>query len=59
MSQFRVVGGLDFSPESAASRGRLWKTDQNLFMPRIGFAYSLTPKTVIRGGYGMFFDALA
>jgi len=27
-------------------------------MPRIGFAYSLTPKTVLRGGYGIFFDAL-
>ena len=27
-------------------------------MPRIGFAYSMTPKTVLRGGYGMFFDAL-
>jgi hypothetical protein len=24
------------------------------FAPRIGFAYSLTPKTVIRGGYGIF-----
>jgi hypothetical protein len=27
-------------------------------MPRIGFAWSITPKTVLRGGYGMFFDAL-
>jgi hypothetical protein len=36
----------------------LWKTNQNLFMPRFGFAYSLTPETVIRGGYGIFFDAL-
>ena len=27
------------------------------FAPRFGFAYRLTPKTVIRGGYGIFFDS--
>ena len=27
--------------------------DRNNFGPRLGFAYTLTPKTVIRGGYGM------
>jgi carboxypeptidase family protein len=27
------------------------------FSPRIGFAYSLTPKWVIRGGYGIFYGA--
>jgi hypothetical protein len=26
----------------------------NNFAPRIGFAYSVTPKTVVRGGYGIF-----
>jgi len=26
------------------------------FAPRIGIAYSLTPKTVVRSGYGIFFD---
>jgi hypothetical protein len=25
------------------------------FLPRLGFAYSVDPKTVIRGGYGIFF----
>jgi hypothetical protein len=25
------------------------------FMPRLGFAYSVNPKTVIRGGFGIFF----
>ena len=28
------------------------------FAPRIGFAYRLTPKTVVRGGYGITYGAL-
>jgi len=30
-------------------------TDRNNFMPRVGFAYQLTNKTVIRSGYGIFY----
>jgi hypothetical protein len=30
--------------------------DRNNFAPRVGFAYSMTPKTVIRGGYGIFYN---
>jgi hypothetical protein len=29
------------------------KPDRNNFGPRLGFAYSMTPDTVIRGGYGV------
>ena len=29
------------------------KPDRNNFGPRLGFAYSLTPRTVVRGGYGV------
>src|SRR6185295_14474694 len=57
VSQFKVMGGPTFAGVNGQPR-TFWKTDQNLMMPRIGFAYSLTPKTVIRGGYGIFFDAL-
>lgn len=28
------------------------------FGPRLGFAYSLTPKTVIRGGFGAFYESM-
>jgi hypothetical protein len=27
-------------------------------LPRLGAAYELTPKTVLRGGYGWFYDTL-
>jgi hypothetical protein len=30
-------------------------TDTNNIMPRIGFAYKLTDKTVLRSGYGLFY----
>jgi len=30
-------------------------TDRNNFMPRVGFAYKLNEKTVVRAGYGVFF----
>ncbi len=33
----------------------LYAPDRNNWAPRFGFAYSLTPKTVARGGYGIFF----
>jgi hypothetical protein len=30
--------------------------DRNDFAPRIGFAFTATPKTVFRGGYGIFYN---
>jgi len=33
----------------------LVKSDKNNFAPRIGLAYQLTPRTVLRAGYGRFF----
>ena len=33
-------------------------TDFNNFMPRVGFAYKLGAKTVLRGGYGVFYAYL-
>jgi len=33
----------------------VWNRDANNLMPRIGLAYSLNNKTVIRAGYGLFY----
>ncbi len=36
----------------------MYATDTNNIMPRIGFAYKLTNRTVIRSGYGIFYGYL-
>lgn len=48
---FQVKGGLMFAGVDGQPR-TLWKANHN-FMPRIGLAYSVTPKTVLRAGYGI------
>jgi len=55
--QFQVRGGLTFADVGGLPR-TLWERDANNFMPRIGFAYNLAKKTVLRGGYGVFFGFL-
>lgn len=35
------------------------KEPNSNFAPRFGFAYRLTPKVVLRGGYGIYFDRLS
>jgi len=37
---------------------RLYPTDWSDFGPRVGFAYRLASRTVIRGGYGIFYQTL-
>lgn len=36
----------------------LYQADKNDFGPRLGFAFTVTPNTVIRGGYGIFYANL-
>ena len=40
---------------SGVSERAAYKADRNNFAPRFGFAWSVDPKTVVRGGYGIFF----
>jgi len=39
-------------------RKRLQDTYKKAFGPRVGFAYSINDKTVLRGGYGIFYQPL-
>src|SRR5262249_3054898 len=41
--------------DSAGFPSALFQSDNNNFGPRVGAAYKLTDKTVIRGSYGEFF----
>jgi hypothetical protein len=50
--QLSVKGGLMFAGVDGSSR--LYETPKNSFLPRFGFAYQLNPKTVLRGGAGLF-----
>jgi hypothetical protein len=49
-------GGLLFVNKDGLSR-RQGTVDKNNFGPRVGLAYSLNEKTVLRAGYGVFFSS--
>ncbi len=48
-----LSGGEVFNSPSVRSD---WQTDWNDIQPRFGFALRLDNKTVVRGGYGVYFD---
>jgi hypothetical protein len=53
-----LAGGLTFVNQNGLPR-RQGKIDWNNFGPRIGLAYTLNDKTVLRGGYGIFYASAA
>jgi len=56
-SAFHVVGGLTFAGVNGVPHA-LWTVDKKDFLPRFGLAYQINPKTVLRGGYGIFYDSV-
>ncbi len=55
-SDFKVLGGLNFA---GGSNGRdIWNGQSIEILPRIGLAYQATRKTVVRAGFGLFYDTL-
>ncbi len=57
LASFRTIGGMTFTGLDSQPRG-LFVTGKKNIAPRIGLAYQLTPKTVLRSGYGIFFDVV-
>jgi len=53
---FRVRGGVTFPGKNGAPRNA-WQ-GQVMVMPRVAFAWQITPTMVIRGGAGVFYDTL-
>ncbi len=55
-SAFNVTGGSLYAGQGLGGR-RIWQNEV-MWMPRVAVAYQVTSRTVLRGGYGMFFDTL-
>jgi hypothetical protein len=55
LTNFDPVTGQKFTPANSPVGRSLIKPDKNNFAPRVGLAYQLTPKTVVRAGYGRFY----
>ncbi len=67
LAQFTNLGGCDITSDRAcigAARvnpvGRMWKTYNKDFAPRIGFAWDVmgNGKMAVRGGYGIYYDRI-
>lgn len=57
VSQFKTMGGLTFAGVGGNPR-EVWDGDKNNFAPRIGLAFRLNDRTVLRTGYGIFFQQI-
>jgi hypothetical protein len=53
-SNLSIVGGTKYAGLNGAPRN-VYK-NQLMWLPRLGWAYQLNSKTVVRGGYGLYYD---
>jgi hypothetical protein len=51
-------GQLVFAQDGSLDDRTLVGPDRNNFGPRIGVVYQMTEKTILRGGYGLFYNFL-
>ena len=56
-SAFKALGGPTWVNQGGVGRSP-FLGEKNNFMPRIGFAYQLAKETIVRGGYGIFYNSL-
>jgi Carboxypeptidase regulatory-like domain/TonB dependent receptor len=57
VNDFHVKGGLTFAGVNGQPAS-LYDPPKNNFMPRLGATYKLDDRTVLRGGYGVFYGFL-
>jgi hypothetical protein len=50
------TGSLTFASGGSLSDRGLVNPDKNNFAPRVGLVYKLNEKTILRGGYGLFYN---
>jgi hypothetical protein len=54
-ASFQVAGGPVY--QNASDAGATWKPE-TMLMPRVSLAYKIDNRTVVKGGYGMYYDTL-
>jgi hypothetical protein len=54
----QTYNGMATMPGVGGEPSGLYNTPKNNILPRFGFAYKLTDKTVLRGGYGIYYGFL-
>ncbi|BCS34335.1 hypothetical protein TBR22_A35650 [Luteitalea sp. TBR-22] len=54
-SAFNPVGGVTFASDENPG---FWNADRNNWQPRLGFAYQLNSRTVLRGGWAVYTSPL-